>query len=284
MPRQLLEPHAVFLDFDGTLGDHGIVPKAHVEAVQRARARGHKLLLCTGRPEPMVSPTVLAELDGLVASAGCFVKADGVVVLDERFPETVAAATVDVLTKHNVPFVLESPDGMFGNDHGVAHVERLLVSFNLAGVVPQPGDVGEGAADMARALRHTDDLSSIRFAKAVVWGSHLTADELAAQIGPDVRPMPNSVAQDGTSSGELQLWAIDKIDGVRRAAAHFGMSMDRTIGCGDGLNDVKMLQGVGKSVVIEGSTAAGAVENPTVVAAPPSEGGLADAFEELGLY
>lgn len=42
--------HALFLDFDGTLADHGIVPKAHVDALARVRDAGHLAFLCTGRP------------------------------------------------------------------------------------------------------------------------------------------------------------------------------------------------------------------------------------------
>lgn len=283
MSTSALEPHAVFLDFDGTLGDHGIVPKVHVEALRAARANGHALFLCTGRPEPMVSPSVLAELDGIVASAGCYVQVGETVVSDERFPKLTARRTIEVLESHRLPFVLESPEGMFGNDHGVAHLQHLLESFNLGGREREPGSVGEGASDISRALRHTDDLHSVSFAKAVLWGSHLSAHELAKEIGPEVRPMPNSVADDGTQSGELQLWAIDKIDGVRRAAAHVGIPMERTVGCGDGLNDVKMLEGTALSVVIEGSAAAREIAHPTLTVGSPSQGGMADAFRALGL-
>ena len=41
---------AIFLDVDGTYAIHGKVPDAHVGAVRAARAAGHKVFLCTGRP------------------------------------------------------------------------------------------------------------------------------------------------------------------------------------------------------------------------------------------
>lgn len=276
-------PHAAFLDFDGTLGDYGIVPRAHVEALREARARGHKMFLCTGRPFPMVSPAILDELDGIVASAGCYVRVGATVLADHVFPEATARRTVEVLLENEIPFVLESAEGMFGNDLGVEHLEHLLASFHLKGVVKHSGDVGEGAADIERALRHSNNLLSVPFAKAVVWNSALDTQAIADLIGPEVRPMPNSVAGDGSHSGELQLWAVDKIDGLRMVAEHCGIPVARTIGCGDGLNDVKMLEGAGKAVVIEGSRAAVAIENPDAIVGPPHEGGIARAFKEFGL-
>ncbi|WP_062004977.1 MULTISPECIES: HAD family hydrolase [Arthrobacter] len=63
--------HAVFLDVDGTYADYGVVPDAHVRAVRSARAAGHKVFLCTGRPVSMLPEHILeAGFDGLIASAG----------------------------------------------------------------------------------------------------------------------------------------------------------------------------------------------------------------------
>ena len=43
------QPHAVFLDIDGTLLSGGVLPEANVRAIREAQARGHKILLNTGR-------------------------------------------------------------------------------------------------------------------------------------------------------------------------------------------------------------------------------------------
>src|SRR5690625_7746640 len=52
----------VFIDFDGTFAHRGVAPLAHAEAVHRARANGHLVLLCTGRPASIVAPEVAAEI------------------------------------------------------------------------------------------------------------------------------------------------------------------------------------------------------------------------------
>ena len=40
----------VFLDVDGTMvNDRGEIPESTKEAVRRAKANGHKMVVCTGR-------------------------------------------------------------------------------------------------------------------------------------------------------------------------------------------------------------------------------------------
>ena len=56
---------ALFLDVDGTYAHRGVVPAGHVAVVRAARARGHAVLLCTGRPRSMLQPRLLeAGFDG----------------------------------------------------------------------------------------------------------------------------------------------------------------------------------------------------------------------------
>lgn len=275
---------AVFLDFDGTLGEYGVVPPAHVQAIADARARGHAMFLCTGRPISMVPADIQAALDGVVGSAGCYITVGGEVLQDIRFPDDIAARTLEALLRHDVPFVLESPDGAFGTPEGTARLHLLMESFGLDGAEVVPGSLGRGAPDILDAVRTPASLGDVSFAKAVMWASHVPAEQLADEISPDVRPMPNSIASDGTNSGELQLWAVDKIDGVRAVARHLGLPMENTVACGDGLNDVDMLRAAGASVVIEASSAAREVKDPTLVVPGPGRAGLVGAFEKLGLF
>lgn len=95
--------------------------------------------------------------------------------------------------------------------------------------------------------------------------------------------MPYSIGEDQDTSGELQLSAIDKIDGVKRVLEHTGIPLERAVGFGDGMNDVGMLRGVGVPVPVEGSDASRAISDPAYVMSGPREGGLADALEKLGL-
>ena len=106
---------AVFLDVDGTYAHHGVVPAAHAAAVRAARANGHKVLLCTGRPLSMLPPRLLAAgFDGIVAAAGGYVEVGGEVHSDLRFSPELASRAVAVLTRHDAAYLLEAPDALYG--------------------------------------------------------------------------------------------------------------------------------------------------------------------------
>ena len=65
----------IFLDIDGTLTEPGknVPPASAVEAVRRARERGHRVLLCSGRNYGMLYPVLQFGFDGLAASAGGYI-------------------------------------------------------------------------------------------------------------------------------------------------------------------------------------------------------------------
>src|SRR5690554_1547335 len=97
----------VFLDIDGTYAFHSVVPPAHVDAVRQARANGHRVLLCTGRPLSIVTESLQsAGFDGLVCSAGAYVQIDGKVLRDEVFPPDLAACTIDTLAQFNADIMV----------------------------------------------------------------------------------------------------------------------------------------------------------------------------------
>ena len=69
----------LFLDIDGTLVDfRGKMPESAGRALELARERGHKLVLCTGRTRTQLFSWLLAYgFDGLITGAGAQVEADG---------------------------------------------------------------------------------------------------------------------------------------------------------------------------------------------------------------
>lgn len=278
--------HALFLDFDGTLADHGIVPKAHVDALARVRDAGHLAFLCTGRPHSLIPRDVEMALDGVIGSAGAYVKVGESILEDSRFPAHLARRTVDtLLAVGDFPFVLEAPEATVGNATAEQYIrERLATSFR-SGTASQEetGTLGQGSADLLGAFECHSDLSQVSFAKVVAWRCPVSITEIARSIGPEVREMPYSIGEDQDTSGELQLSAIDKIDGVKRVLEHTGIPLERAVGFGDGMNDVGMLRGVGVPVPVEGSDASRAIGDPAYVMSGPREGGLADALEKLGL-
>lgn len=266
-------PRIVLTDFDGTFADHGVVPESHIEATRRARANGHTVLLSTGRAICMVPRAVRELFDGAITGAGAVVEIGGERLCDHLVPEDVGRRATEVLLDHGVGFALEASDAIFTTPH-TAEVMRARLSDG--------GRAERNAREILASVQTPDDLTAHRFAKISVWGSPVSMEVLAHEIGPALRPLPNSVATDDSHAGELQLVDVDKADGMRLILEHLGADVSAAIAVGDGMNDLGMLEAAGTAVAIDGGASA-LLEHADVVVPPPSENGFALALDRLGL-
>ncbi len=93
----------VFLDVDGTLVDyHNRLPASAADAVARARAAGHRVVLCTGRSRAEVPDFLWAlDADGFVGGNGGYVEYDGAVVLHRTLTGGECRAVVAWLPRAN---------------------------------------------------------------------------------------------------------------------------------------------------------------------------------------
>ncbi len=83
-------------------------------------------------------------------------------------------------------------------------------------------------------------------------------------------------------NGELVNRKFDKGLGVRLIAEHFGVGIEDTYGFGDSMNDLEMIQTVGKSVCMENG--AEALKKVSDMVCPSvDDDGLLKAFEMLDL-
>lgn len=268
---------AVFLDIDGTLAHHGVVPAAHAAVVRAGRAAGHRVFLCTGRPRSMVPQRILdIGFDGLVGAAGAYVLVDGAVVVDTRFPAELATRLRAVLDREQVAYVLEAPEAVYGPPG----VER-----RLAGLLTRHrgGTTGhEGPRDLLDALRTDDDLAGVSFGKVTCFESRVPVASIAAEVGASVSALPSSIPDLGAGAGELYLTGVHKAVGMQAVAEHLGFGREEVIAVGDGLNDLEMLAFAGCAVAIEGSDPR-LLDIAHRVAAGPEREGLVALFAELGL-
>lgn len=270
----------IFLDIDGTLTPPGsnVPPGSAVAAVKKAQAAGHKVFLCTGRNPDMLSPLLAYGFDGYIGSAGGYVACGGEVLYDcPMTPEQLDLA-MRLLGEQGVFRTIEARDATYGDE-------------NLAGFLD---GADQGNSEIERWRKALAEELNIRpmgqydgrpIYKVVFMCSR------PEQLEPAKKALQsefNFVVQEvsshgGVLNGELINRRFSKGDGVRRVAEALGVPIKDTIGFGDSMNDLEMIETVGLSYCMENGSAALKGISDRICPAVEDDG-LARAFEQLDLY
>jgi hydroxymethylpyrimidine pyrophosphatase-like HAD family hydrolase len=286
---------AIFLDIDGTYADHGLAPEAHVDAVRAARKLGHLVFVCTGRPLSMVPDHILeAGFDGTITGAGARVELAGEVLKDTRFEQDLAARIVDLLDAHDVAYILEAPDALYGREGVDQRLRRVLgpifAARSDAGVAAPVAVTGavhragrpDPLEDILGPVRYGGDLRQASYAKISCFDAPLPLRELTDSLGPEVGLIPSSLSALGDGAGEIFMAGTHKAVGIQVIEARLGLDRADIVAIGDSANDIEMLEYAGTGIAVEGGHPAVLAVADRVTAGPAGNG-VALAFAELGL-
>lgn len=258
---------ALFFDVDGTLidGKHGVryvYPEVLAE-LRRVQGLGHRLLLATGRPRPMIGGDLLdLGFDGYVMANGGHVEVLGETVHLELMGYDAARAAADLLEDMGFEYTIDTA-------HHVCirrQYERLRAFFS----------------------RHRDILTldfdrDDALARAIKLEAFPTDDErleirsrVEREIGPSVFCGDNGTGM----TFELYSPRLSKVTGVSKALERLGIPREDSYAFGDGANDLAMIEYCGCGVAMGNATdevKAGA----DMVCGSIEERGLATVLREL---
>jgi Cof subfamily protein (haloacid dehalogenase superfamily) len=281
--QELMGKKLIFLDIDGTLTEPGSnePPQSALEAIRGAQAKGHKVLLCSGRNYAMLSPLLKFGFDGLVASAGGYVMVDGKVIYDHPMTSDQAKTAIDALHEGGVFCTVETLDATYGDEDlgsfladnagakGNSEIERwrkaLAESLNI-----QPMSLFDGSKPVYKVVIMCMRDEQLRPARNLL---EKDFNFVIQEITDPDHPCLN---------GELISRAFDKGRGILHVCEHLGIPVQDTFGFGDSMNDLEMIQTVGTSVCMANGSKK-LQELSDMVCPAVTEDGLAKAFKELGL-
>lgn len=270
----------IFLDIDGTLTEPGknVPPESAVDAVRRARERGHKVVLCSGRNYGMLFPVLRFGFDGLVASAGGYIEYNGQVVYDCPMTPEQQARVLDVFKESGIyrtiggrnhsytdegfkEFLAENTDSK-ANSELLRWRIQIESELDIRPMSEYDGEPIYGMAFMSRGaerLRKPMELLGEEFDFCI-------QDEDTC----------------GIVNGELSSKAFDKGSAVKRLCEFMGVAREDTIAFGDSMNDLEMLKAVGTSVCMANGSPT-LLKMAHMVCPPVTEDGLYSGFEKLNL-
>ena len=268
----------IFLDIDGTLTLPGSnePPKSALDAVSAAQKKGHKVFLCSGRNPDMLSPLMKYGFDGAVASGGGYVFCGEKVLFDCPMDEGDFKKAMKLLEKAGVYRTIEAKDATFGDEQ--------IAEFM--------GKISGGNSELIRWRKAIESNLGIRpmseydgrpiYKIVLICAERAQLDPVIKEMGDGYHFVIQDMAQAGCINGEMMTKSFDKGTGVRQVAAALGFDISDTVGFGDSMNDLEMIETVGCSVCMEnGSEALKKISD--IVCPPVDRDGLEKGFELAGL-
>lgn len=263
----------IFLDIDGTIRDFdGSIRPLTIQAVQAARAVGHKVFLATGRPAHQIEPQIMdIGFDGVVGSAGAYAEYRKQCLYHEVMPKEPLSQLTQSLLAEGCILFWQAVDQNYVLTEQAPFIRRW---WNL----PEGGSEIEKqyflCVDDAEQIGDTDKL--VYFSDSVPhrslreqWSEHFNVLGLS---------FPGPLAY----GAEIAPAGIDKVVGVQHVMDALGYSREAAVAVGDNENDIEMLRFAGVGVAMgNGTDEAKAAAD--LVAAPLREDGLYKAFIRLGL-
>jgi Cof subfamily protein (haloacid dehalogenase superfamily) len=267
------------LDVDGTLLDpFGKLSEGVIGAVQAARLRGLRVVLCTGRRFRSALPVAQAlGLEGeIVVHNGVLVKdiASGRTLEARYMAPELAREVIELVRGVGCPMVYvdryPKPTDLLTERLGECHPFQREYLNDASAYTREVGDVTQELADdvvMVSTMREDEALSGLRERALARLGERVVAHSL---INKNYSGYIQEFLPAGTGK-----WAA-----LTRLAAAQGVSPREIVAIGDDLNDVEMIRGAGLGIAM-GNAVRAAQAAADLVVRSNAEGGVIEAIERV---
>lgn len=244
-----MQKKIIFLDIDGTLTVLGsnTPPESALRAIRSAREQGHLVFLCTGRNYDMLKPLLSYGFDGVVASAGGYIRCGEQVIYDCPMTQSQQQLVLSTLEENGIFRTVECLDGSFTDD---GFKEFLK------------GHAGEnGNSELLRWRKQVEEELNIRSMeeyagqpvyKVVVMSPDLGRLKKAEKkLGQEFLFCIQDEEIHGIVNGELINRKFNKGKAVERVCEYLQIPVEGSIAFGDSMNDKEMMEMAGHSVCME---------------------------------
>lgn len=270
----------LFLDLDGTVIWPGTfeMPESTRKAIQAARAKGHKAIICTGRNMGMIRPVLSYGFDGIIASAGAYIEIGDKVLVDHPMPEEDKELAFELFQKHDILMQPESFETLY--------IEERI--YDLYGKMAED----QGDSELIRMRRQSDAALGCKMLSAyqgepIYKILYMTQDpanfqEPERKMGEKYFFLKHPTGEDGITHGELISHEVGKGKALNLVMEYYQKEKSDTIAFGDSMNDAEMIAEAGYSVCM-GNSPEKLKEMANYVCPDQAEDGLAIAFQYLQL-
>lgn len=272
----------IFIDVDGTLVDYeGRLPESAAEAIRRARGKGHRVYISTGRSKAEVYQNIWdIGLDGMIGGNGSYVEDHGHVVMHQLITADQARRIVDWLHGRGLEFYLESNNGLFASENFEEAGKAVMQEYSR-----RKGKSGADKLTVRQAFPdmifggelYRDDLNKVSY----ILGSYQDFLDTRREF-PDMQNGTWGGAGETALFGDLGVKDITKANAIEKLLEHLGAKREDTVAFGDAKIDIPMLEYCAVGVAM-GSGGEEIKSMADYITDDVDKDGLFKGFEHLGL-
>jgi Cof subfamily protein (haloacid dehalogenase superfamily) len=236
----------IAVDLDGTLlNSDGKISSNSIQTIEKAIARGVKIIICSGRilKEARMFSRFIGSGDIIVACNGAIIsdEKEGLYINEKLMDGQALKDLVDIMRKLNMYFAMYFEDTLVTEKYGIANMwhentnahldEKDHIKIIIAQDIKQ--HIDNSCKSPCRVLIKESDNKKLQLIKEIVVdGEHL---DIASHDGDHM---------------EICARGVNKGRAVEAVAKHFGLDLSNVMAIGDNDNDIEMFKTVGIPVVM----------------------------------
>ncbi len=233
----------IFIDIDGTLFDHGtgMIPASALEALQRARAKGHELFICTGRPKPIVESSFWnLPITGIIYSGGTHIEVDQKIIFQRNFPQKQMFDLIEILNHHHFDYTLE---GIEKNLYTKGNFDWFKTYLCKEEFIDSELETRFEVMSVLKLIEDADPEDFKQITKIDVFAENdQRIHELIENLPEGLEGFVYSNPIDQKIEAEILIAGISKASGIDEILKVYGAKIEDTIAIGDSTNDMAMIE------------------------------------------
>lgn len=268
----------IFLDIDGTLTKAGenTPPQSALDAIKKTQEKGNLVFLCTGRNFGMLKPLLKYGFDGVIGCGGGLIMVKDEIIYDHPMKSEVRDDLMDILKRNGVFRTIESKDITYGD-------ENLESFLNNTSESNSEIERWRKALSSSLGIRPMSEYDGRDIYKIVIMcETNEQLQEARDKYEKDFVFAIQEVQAHNCLNGDLVNKDFDKGQAILRVCEYLNVDKENTIGFGDSMNDLEMIETVNISVCMEnGSNKLKEISN--FIAPSVENDGIYKMFEKLEL-
>lgn len=219
-----MDKKVFYFDIDGTLATPSGITQSNKEVLQILKAKGHHVMIASGRPAWYVKNMFGSLIDGLISSNGRHIEYHDKIILDSFLEVATLLKIVDICNQVKCGYLFVGKDAIYlGNKQYVKqpihYPQAPVTDFSLADIQVYMFDI------FYQSPEHFQQIETA-FKDFIILNDH--------HVG----------------SADASTLNINKGSAVTYCTNYLGLTKEDSFAFGDGNNDIDMFKAVGHAIAM----------------------------------